>query len=304
MYLKKLTNMYLMNLFKKSKLINWKEPDIIELYRLNIEQNIIDLFGDSTFSCFNQNYINKDKDIKIIINIECGYSKWVSDFLNKNKQNMNDYAFFYIDINDISTHYLNSLADINNRVKQDLIMMAAYGELEKDFRNFLDESVYFIYQKNMITVFNFKEWGFMISEIFRVLKNMCVCEFIEYDFKIKKVEKNSISYKINNHIEKKLQKLNMNTIIAEINKKFTKTKIKKIIMPLYNEPIFEGACRDNVIIGYSHFAKGIIKMLRSEHGINLDQETMRKLLFSEWERDKCHIELYIISATKIIYKNM
>lgn len=295
--------MYLLNLFKKKKLINWKEPDTIELYRHNIEQNIIEAFGDSTFSSFNQNYMNKDKEIKIIISIECGYSKWVSDFLKKNKQNMNDYAFFYFDINDTSTYYLNSLPDINNSVKQDLIMMGTYGEVEKDFEKFLDESVYFIYQKNMISVFSFKKWSFVISEIFRVLKNMCVCEFIEYDFKIKKVEKNSISDKINNHIEKKLEKLNMNTIIAEINKKFTKTKIKKIIMPLYYEYTFKGVCKDNVIIGYSHFAKGIIKMLRFEHGIILDQETMRNLLYSEWERGKCHIELYIISATKYL-KNM
>lgn len=74
------------NLFDKKKLINWKKPDIIELYRYNIEQNIIDNFGDSTFTCFDKNYeINNQeiKENKIIINIESGYSKWLTKFIEK-----------------------------------------------------------------------------------------------------------------------------------------------------------------------------------------------------------------------------
>lgn len=289
------------NLFDKKKLINWKKPDIIELYRYNIEQNIIDNFGDSTFTCFDKNYeINNQeiKENKIIINIESGYSKWLTKFIEKHKQEINNFSIFNLYFNNTSDYYLNCLANIDNNVKYDFFDIGLYSELRKDFTYFNDDSVYFVYQRNMMTVFDYKKWVIAINEIFRILKKSCTCEFLEYDFKIKNIENNCISYKINKYIEKEINQININIIINEINKKFDNIKIKKIKMPLYKEDIFNGICIENVILGYSQFKDNILKMLKTTYNIVLNYDELKDILIYEWEKEKSYIEFYIICGNK------
>lgn len=284
--------------FKNKKLINWKEPNCIEVYRQNIEQNIIDNFLKLTFTTLDIDNSLKNKKIKII-DIETGYSKWLIKFIKIYKKDIYSFSILNLDVNDTLGHYLKNFKNIDNKVKDEMINLGLYCTLERDLKNVSDKSVHFVYQKNMITVFNYKEWDLFINEIFRILENNCKCEFVEYDFIIKNVENESISSKINKYIEKKIKNININTIIKKINKKFNKSNYKTIKMPLYKETIFDGICIENVILGYSHFMKDFIKTLNKKN-IKLTNNEVTNILISEWEYQKSYIELYFIYAEKII----
>lgn len=288
------------NAFNKRKLINWKRPDDLELYRYDIEQKIINVFYEPEFLFLYNNY-NKKSNEKIIIIIDFGYSKWLINFIEKHKKEKNNFSIFNLDFNNTFDFYLNYLKDVENNIKNDLIDIGIYCEPndpKRDFSYFNNESVHYVYQKNMITVFNHKKWILTINEIHRVLKKTCNCEFLEYDFKIKNIEYDDISYKINKYIEKEINKININIVINEINKKFDNIKINKIKIPLYKEFVFNGICIENVILGYSQFRDKIIKMLKLKYNIELNYDELKDILIYEWEKGKSYIEFYIINCIK------
>lgn len=293
--------MFLINrIFTNKPLIDWNESDNIEFYRQLTQQNIIDKIFNLTFT-FNNNKIEKNDDKKIIIDIGSGYSKWLIKFIKKYKNSINMFSIYSYDINDVLGEYLKEFVDIENREKQEIIELGLYciykrKDLKKDKIDFPDNSVFFIYQRDMIIVYNLNEWIHVINEIHRVLKKGGKCEFVDYDFIIKNVENNSMTDIINKYVKKKV--LNINCIFDKINKTFNNVKYKIIKIPLYNESKFNGVCIENIILYYTHFIEYIIKNLKKRYNIILTYNEIISLLISEWEINKSYIELYFISMEK------
>lgn len=288
-------------LFVNNKLLNWEKPDNIEFYRQPIQQSIIDNFFDLTFSFININEIINSK--KIIIDIGSGYGKWLNKFIKKYKNKINNFSIYSYDINDILGNYLKEFINIENRIKDEIIEIGLYcifrkKDLRKQKIDFVDNSVYFVYQRDMITVYNLKEWKFIIKEIYRVLIFNCKCEFVEYNFIIKNVGNNDITNIINKCIEKKFKKINIDIIINMINKYFNNIDYTVKRIPLYNEYEFNGIGVENIILYYTHFMDDILKIFKKEYNNILTYNEIIDLLISEWEDNKSYIEIYFISVKK------
>lgn len=282
--------------FSNKKLINWNKKNIIEFYRQKIEQDIIDNYIELTFTCLD--YEKNDRS-KIIIDIGSGYCKWLISFIRKYKKHIFNFSIYSFDNIDILGNYLKENVKLENNIKAEIIELGLYCiYLKKDKINFMDDSVYFVYQRNMLTVYKVKEWNSTIDEIFRILKKNCVAEFVEYDFIIKNIEFESITNKINKYIGKKLD-IDINIILNKIKIKFHETKYKTIRLPLYKEDTFKGICIENVILGYTHFMDDIIILLKKKHKFILTYNEIVNILIAEWENKKSYIELYFISAKKI-----
>lgn len=296
----------------KTTLIKWKNLNTnnIEVYRQTIQQDIINKFFDLTFSP-----IVEDEYQNIIIDMGSGYSRWLINFIKKYKKNISKFIIYSFDINDILGEYLKELSivekqnnsDILNKeiknIKDDIIEVGTYSiyikkDLTKEKIDLEDNCVNFIYHRDMITVYNLKQWDNIIQEIYRLLKPGKYAEFVEYDFIIKNVKESYITNIINEYLDKKFKEININTIYNKIKKKFNNTKhvIKQI--PLYDESMFNCTCIHNMILGYSHFMKDIIDILRNKHNISLTYNDISNILIAEWETNKSYIELYFISVEK------
>lgn len=290
--------------FKNNKqLINWNKKNDIEFYRQKIEQDIIDNYLELTFTCLDHNNLEKNDRSKIIIDMGSGYCKWLIKFIKTYKKQIFNFSIYSFDNIDILGNYLNDDINIENNIKEEIIELGLHcvyikKDLKKGKLNFLDDSIYFVYQRNMLTVYKIKEWNYTINEIFRILKKNCVAEFVEYDFIIKNIESESITNKINKYIGKKLKNIDINIILNKINEKFHETKYRSVILPLYKEDIFKGICIENVILGYTHFMDDIIILLKKKYNIILTYNEIINILTAEWENKKSYIELYFISAKK------
>lgn len=286
--------------FINNKYIDWNKHNNIEFYRQSIEQIIIDNYIDLTFTKI-EDIQNNNK--KIIIDIKSEYCRWIMNFIKKYKNEIYNFSLYNYDINDNLGKYIDENTDINNDIRNEIMEISLYciykkNKLGKEKFKILDNTIYFIHQKNVISIYNSKEWKFMINEIHRILKPNCKCEFVEYDFIIKNVDDGDITNKINKYFIKKFGKVNIDFIIKNTKKKYNKVETKIIKLPLYDESIFKSICIENVIIGYSYFMEDIIKVLKKKYNILLTFKEIVNILLSEWKYKKSYIEIYFISAQK------
>jgi ubiquinone/menaquinone biosynthesis C-methylase UbiE len=220
--------------------------------------------------------INKNIEYgnNLILNLGSGYSTWTNHFEELYKN-----VFIY----DI---------DINKNLYPYLLI-----DLKKDKIIFKDNTIYFVYQRDMITVYENNEWIHIINEIYRVLKKDGYAEFVEYNIYVNSNQKtNCYSNMINKYLMKIFNKNNIEDICDNIKNIFSNIKIHKKILPLYNEDIFQGKCIENLIMGYNHFNSDLSYVIKEKYNITFTEYI--DLLKNEWENNKSYMEVYIIIVQK------
>jgi SAM-dependent methyltransferase len=210
----------------------------------------------------------------LILNLGSGYSTWSNHF----NQLYNNVFIYDIDINKYLYPYL-------------LI------DLKKDKITFKDDTIFFVYQRDMITVYEKNEWIHIINEIYRVLKKDGYTEFVEYNIYINSNQKlNYYSNIINKYLMKIFNKNNIEDICDNIKTVFSNIKIHKKILPLYNEELFQGKCINNLIMGYNHFNPDLSYFIKEKYNITFTEYI--DFLKKEWENNKSYLEVYIMIAKK------
>lgn len=233
----------------------------------------------------------------VIINLGAGYGLWSHEMAMLYDKS----CFLNIDIFDYYG-YITRGININksNYTKQPNIFFKEI-DLKKENINFKDNNVDFVYQKDMISVYNIAEWKHVIKEIFRILKINGYMEIVEFDFiiKHKNVLNNLTNYSniMNNYLINVFNKneyiYKPNVIIDLIDDYFEIEKIDIIELPLYYNDIFKMDCINDLIIGYEHIKQEIENI--SSYTFDYFIEKLKK----EWRDNKSYIELYIINGKKI-----
>lgn len=271
------------NIFNKIK----NDISNIEERRQYLQQLILYIVCDCNLYMAQLDIKENIDNVYGIVNLGSGYCIWTNEIINKYfKLIKNNKLYIYnIDINkNILNNNNNSLNFIIDLKKEDLP----------------SKNMDFIYHRDMITVYENKEWNHIINQIYNSLKIKGYSEFIEYDFIVKNNEYKNIIYTniINNYLtdifKKNDYEYNIYNIFIKIKQYFRKVEINKIKLPLYYESKYEGICVENLIMGYSHFKDGLNNIL----GHNIDFENYLNLLKKEWEENKSYMELYIIIAQK------
>lgn len=266
----------------------WKKVEEFEEKRQYLHQLIVHIACNNELfiSPINPDIYNKDQvnNYKLVLNLGSGYRIW-SIYMSQLYNNL-----IIIDID---------IINYNEKICEPLIIFDNI-DLKNDKISRIDNSVDFIYQRDMISVYENDEWDILINEIYRILKNKAFVELVEYDFIIEHKIKNKcvftnivVSYLIemfkkNNHIyevEKIYHKLKKNFNPLKIN-------IMKIELPLYVENKFEGICIDNLILGIKHIEKSLENITKKSFDEII--ENLKK----EWRINKSYMKLYIIYAQK------
>lgn len=267
----------------------WKKVEDFEEKRQYLHQLIVTISCDNNLFMSpiiktkknNKKYI---KDYKLVLNLGSGYRIWSICMTE-----------LYDDLVIIDIDIIN----YNEKISEPLIMFDNIN-LKIGKINRINNSVDFIYQRDMIPVYEDYEWDMLISEIYRILKNKGFVEIVEYDFIIEHTEKNKAFFtdivvkclieifRKNNHI------YNIEKICYKLEKFFNKSKINiiKINLPLYFEDKFEGICIDNLLLGIKHIENTLENITRK------DFKEIVELLKQEWCINKSYIKLYIIYAQK------
>lgn len=304
--------MFLFN--KNLNLIKWENNNNIQEYiRQKMQQYVINKVIGLTYTDL---YFN-ESDITIL-DIGGGYSEWSSDFWKIHLNKLNKIYIYNLDINDYLGYHLrgnieleskiiyNNL-EIKNEIKKNKTEIIKNGfftiykkiNLIKENIPYDDNSIYFVYHRDMITVYNEKQWCYIINEINRILKKDCYSEFVEYDFIIKNSKYNDLTFDINNFLERKFGEVNIKNIYYKIMKVFTNVKIKKIKLQLYGDSLFNKKCIDIIILGYLNIKNDILKISKNKYNNkNITFEEIINELIIEWKENKCYIELHFISAKK------
>lgn len=211
---------------------------------------------------------------KLVLNLGSGYSVWTCHFEELYKN-----AIVY----DI---------DINEKLNPYLLI-----DLKKDKITFMDNTIYFVYQRDMVTVYEENEWINIINEIYRVLKKDGYAEFVEYNIYVNSnQEKNYYSDIINKYLKNIFKKNNIEYICNNIKNVFSDVKIHIKKLPLYNENTFQGKCIENLIMGYNHFNPDLSFFIKERCNITFIEYI--DFLTKEWEYNKSYIEIYIIVVKK------
>lgn len=289
---------------KGHKILNkiWKndDTDVIEIYRQFINHFI-------TYIANNNNYTIAPLDSyldnkSIIIDIGCGFMTWSISMINKYNYNINIFAIDKnkkIPITDYSNIEDDQIIEIlKNRDSTNLLFIP--DDVIKHGLPFKNNSVDFIYQRDMLSVYTNLEWDFIIDEMFRILKKGKYIELVEYDIKIynKKQNKNKISNIFNETLLNIFKEININEIYKKVEIIFgiDNVFIEKVKLPLYKEDKFNGLIIENMIIGYTKYFKNVLTNAIIKYNYNFDEaiNTIKK----EWEDNESYMELNIIYCKK------
>lgn len=158
-------------MFTRKNILNkvWNNIDFTEInveeLRQEIQQNIVYI------SCNNKLFLSPLKNnVNIVLNIGSGYCFWSREFL---KEKEND-IILIVNL-DIKEYYKNN----------EYLMIFKHKNLKTDNINFKDNTVDYVYQRDMLSVYNMLEWENIIKDIHRVLKKDGYFELVEYDITIK-----------------------------------------------------------------------------------------------------------------------
>jgi ubiquinone/menaquinone biosynthesis C-methylase UbiE len=278
-------------MFARKNILNkvWNNIEITEInieeLRQEIQQNIVYI------SCNNKLFLSPLKNHfnnNIVLNIGSGYCFWSREIL-KNSEEKNIFLIVNLDIKE---YYENNK----------YLMMFKHINLKTDSINFKDNTIHYVYQRDMLSVYNILEWENIIKEIHRVLKKDGYFELVEYDITINHTKIfNTIFSDIFFNYLKDIFKTNdyvydIDIICNKTKKIFAETKYLKIQLPLYYEKKYQGMCSNNYILGLYHFKSQINNILKSKLNIDFDQGI--KELENEWDKNESYMGLHIIYCKK------
>lgn len=228
-------------------------------------------------------------DNYVILNIGSGYCFWSREFISKNKKN--NYLIVNIDINEFY---------------KDCEFSMIFEKIDLKINNlkFIDNSIGFIYQRDMISVYKNYEWDNIIKEVYRVLRKNKYFEIIEYDVDVYHNIKSercisdiffehlTSTFKNNGYI------YDANHIYAKIKNMFIDSEINHLVinLPLYDEETFNNLCTENAILGFNHIKNELNIVLKIKYNINFEQALDR--LKKEWIQNKSYMKLHIIYGKK------
>lgn len=273
-------------IFKKKNILEkkWLQKFNFELRRQLLHNEIV------YKACDNQFFVNQIKNNCVIINLGCGYGIWTHNVSIL----CNNSCFVNIDIVDYYKNFCEEFVE-EGIIQQPNIYFKKI-DLKKENINFKDNNVDFIYQRDMLSVYNFIEWQNIIKEMKRVLKKDGYIELVEFDFiiKNKKNINDKFSKIVNNYLIDVFKKNNYiykpNILINLLNENFIINKSDVIKLPLYYNDTFKDHCIEDLIISYEHVKNEIERISSCKF-----DELISKLK-NEWVINKSYIELYIISA--------
>lgn len=156
----------------------WKKVEEFEEKRQYLHQLIVHIACNNELFILpiNPDIYNKDQvnNYKLVLNLGSGYRIW-SIYMSQLYNNL-----IIIDID---------IINYNEKICEPLIIFDNI-DLKNDKISRIDNSVDFIYQRDMISVYENDEWDILINEIYRILKNKAFVELVEYDFIIEHKIKN------------------------------------------------------------------------------------------------------------------
>lgn len=275
------------NIFKKNIIKKiWKEINNYEGKRQYLQHIIV------CIACNNKLFLSptKIKDNYIFLNLGSGYSFWSRDILNVNKDIF--YLIIDIDINKYYTNFETIVEPIFDRI-----------DLKNSSLKYKDDSIDFIYQRDMISVYKNNEWDNIIEEVYRTLRKNSYFEFVEYDVNIyhDNLLDNNFSSLLFNNLTSSFKN---NGYVYDITELYT--KIKKIFinseinhieikLPLYNEKKFNNLCTKNAILGLKHIESDLNTFL-IKYEMNFEQSL--GILKEEWNKNKSYMKLHILYGKK------
>lgn len=275
----------------------WKNIEKTELKRQILHHEI-------TYRVCNNNlYISPISNLDgLVLNLGSGYGIWSRKLVE------NDNKIYIIDI-DIKEYIIYKPIDIyfEKYLKNFFGFNILFKNIDlvKDNINFKTNTISYVYQRDMISVYNTYEWDHLISEIYRVLKPNGYVELVEYDFIIEHMERKQENdslfsniivdhlktvFDVNKHVYKHDILYNkVNTFFENINISITK-------LPLYYEDKYKGICIEDLILGFNNINQELDEILKSKTTYNFS-ESLEKIK-NEWHKNKSYIKLYIIYAKK------
>lgn len=271
------------NIFKKKNILekNWKKKFGPELERQLLHHEI------TYIKSGNQLTVSPILRSTNVINLGSGYGFWSYDIYRENNLlNITNIDLIEFKIDDLENDYYEN-------VKFKKI------NLKKNCLNIKYNSIDFIYQRDMISVYTRSEWRKIIKEIYNVLDNFGQVEFVEFDFIIKhEEEKNDCfnSTMVNEYLinifEKSDYIFNLDELLEIIEIQFKQFDLKKFKLPLYEYNSFNRLCIKDLILSYAHIKDEL------EQIYSIKFEEYIEKLKKEWEDNKSYIELYIICCRK------
>lgn len=279
-------------LFKKDKIYSiWEDTENYEKERQNEQQQILDIsLNNKLFlSDINKMFLSDiyDNNITfIVLDLGSGYCSWSK----KVEKKYPNFCIFNIDI-------------INYYIPKFELMYFIENDLKKEKIKFKDNTINFIYNRDMITVYETFEWDNIINEMYRVLIKDGFFEIVEYDISIKHniIVKKNISDIFDKYLKDYLKQnnfeYNINNLYNKVNNVFNiQSNYFKIRLPLYYENKYEGKCFYNYILGLKHFKKDLDYILKSKYNIDFDKGI--EMLENEIEQNQSYMELNIIYGKK------
>ena len=253
----------------------------------------------SYITCNDSLFLSSVKKYDLIINLGSGYGIWS---INLAKE-INSGAIINIDNQEYDVYEALKMIEDNeyDSYGQEVNIIFKNIDLKKEEICFKNNTIDFIYQRDMLSVYNIDEWNNITKEIFRVLKIGGYIELLEYNPFIKHdtINKNNkYSDIINNYLINTLKKnryVHDPFLLKEVMESYfdiNNITIKKEILPLYYNNKFKDYCINVLILSYRHFEKEIEKYIGYSFDIFIEQ------IKKEWNNNKSYIELYIIIAKK------
>lgn len=236
-----------------------------------------------------------------ILDIGCGIMTWEMDLINISNQ----YSIFIYCVD--KHNYFKNISDDEfggiKKITHEVNIIKENYDVTINGLKYKEETINYIFQRDMISVYNIKQWNNIINEMYRILEHDGYAEIIEYDIKIKNFFNiNTELSDIYNETLIDIFKLNRQeihtydlyekiiTVFGRNNVKFNKIKI-----PLYYEKKFRGLMTRNMLLAYSYFKEPLSNTLKLK-GYNFNESL--ELLKKEWETNNSYMELYIFSAKK------
>lgn len=264
----------------------WLKGFNFELQRQIIHNEI------SYKACGNKLMISPIKKTDMILNLGSGYSIWSYDICKEYDVG----CIVDIDINNFNIYDNLEKGEIDNYSEVKILNINI--DLKKECINFKDNTIDFIYQRDMLSVYNNLEWKNIVKDIKRVLKKGAYAEFVEFNFIVNHKKSNKVIFSkiVNNYLIDTFNKSNYiykpKILIKILEEHFKINKLKIVKLPLYYDEEFKDFCIDDLIISYKYIKDELEKLYPEGFDKFIDE------IKKEWIFNESYIELYIISVQK------